>query len=74
MIEEGFRGVKTLTDKSVLSGLLSLKSRWCLGTSDAGARDAQFRQRVHRGAGQGPAAERVATAFLLESAACPLLW
>lgn len=58
-MEEGFKGVKTLTNKSVLSGLLSLKSRWYLGISDAGAKD------PHYGAGRGPAAQsRVATTLL----------
>lgn len=66
-MEEGFKGVKTLTNKSVLSGLLSLQSRWYLRISDAGARDAQFRQTVHYGAGTGPAAQRrVAVTLLLQ--------
>lgn len=51
--------MKTLTNKSVLpSGLLSLKSRWYLSISDAGAKDLQFRQTVRHGAEWGPAAQR----------------
>ena len=67
-MEEGFKDVKTLTNKSVLpSGPPSLKSRWYLSISDAGAKDPQFRQTVHHGAGWGLAAQRrVSITMLLQ--------
>lgn len=79
-MEEGFKDMKIVTNKSVFpSGLLSLKSRWYLSISDAGAKDPQFRQTVHHGAEWRPAAQRRVSismfyiCFLLKSPTRPLL-
>lgn len=67
-MEEGFKDVKTLTNKSVLpSGLLMLRSRWYLSISDAGAKEPSFRQMVHHGAEWELAAQRrVSITMLLQ--------
>lgn len=65
-MEEGFKDVRKLTNRSVLpSGLLSLKSRWYLSISDAGAKDLQFRQTVHHSAEWGPAAQKMVSITML---------
>lgn len=58
--------MKTLTNKSTLPfGLVSLRSRWYLSSSDAGATDSQFRQTIHHGAEWGLAAQRRVSITLL---------